>query len=554
MRRTVAGVLIWLTTLAAVGKAAPHTRVGVVSDWTHRHVLFPDSKDASKMARLRRDPRWVQNWYNRHPDTWWPEHHRPHGGSGRRYRRDWNVTLSSSSATASFEPVFDFSFSLVQDTGYGSLNTTDAGAGQFLATAGSVNVTATDTGVIGTYALLPGGPDETYTPDGWFLYDNLLYPSVDPVLDTDGLLFTDGNGFEVNIANYNQIPGSYVFEEFDGTELINDDAGAPFTINAAPGAGQTFPAKYVFDVTAAPSCTNDFVAIGIPANPALGGQANIVGYNNLYSSASLPAACTTGAPTVMFAYASGTGQVPAYVEISQSGTQLAYVENQLTGSSYFHVLTIGTTGDNGASATEAAVPGSGNNAVDQTVLLSPDGGKTTQSSTNAPFVVYTTNDANDVAYVTTYSRAGSGSGYLYKIGNVFNGATPTILWSAPITAVPSTPIYDSVSNRVFFTDSNGSIDYVTDTGTSPTVVYGAVLATGATSENPVTLDSTNQMIYATFNSNGTSAVVVQASSRAWRAPSPCPWAHPAGPTAGRTAWNLTTPGTPVRKHRSCSWR
>src|SRR5208337_3759091 len=107
--------------------------------------------------------------------------------------------------------------------------------------------------------------------------------------------------------------------------------------------------------------------------------------------------------------------------------------------------------------------------------------------------------------------AGGGSGYLYKISNVFNGsATPTLVWSSPINAVPSTPVYDWVSNNVFFTDSNGRIDYVTDTGTSPSVVYGAVLASGTTSENAVIVDSTNQMVYASFNSNGSNAIVVQA--------------------------------------------
>jgi len=213
----------------------------------------------------------------------------------------------------------------------------------------------------------------------------------------------------------------------------------------------------------------------------------------------------------MFAYASRTGQVPSSVAISQDWTQLAYIENLPSGSSYFHVLTIGTTGTNGTSAITAVVPGiaGGNNAVDQTLLLSPDGGTTNQSSTNTIWVVYTHNDANDVAYATTYS-AGSNSGYLYKISNVFNGPAPTIVWSVPITAVPSTPVYDQVSNKVFFTDNSGRIDYVIDTGTTPSVVYGTVLATGATSENPVIVDSTNQMVYATFNSNGTNSIVVQA--------------------------------------------
>ncbi len=420
------------------------------------------------------------------------------------------MPLAASPLTSGFEPLFDFAFTIGPNTGYGSLNTTDIFNGQFLATAGTLTVTGGQD--VGTYPLYPGGPVEELSPSGKFLFDNVLYPSIDPGIDNGGLLFI-GSGLEINI--WSNSPDNYEFEDWTGSSYTNNATGAPFTLNVAPGGGQTFPAKFVFDVTAAPSCTNDFVVIGIPANPASGGQANIVGLNNLYSSqpSATTAYCTTNGPTVMFAYASGTGQVPASVVISQNGSQIAYVENLPTGSSYFHVLTIGTTGTNGTSATAAVVPGSagGNNAVDQRVLLSPDGGTTNQSSTNAVFVVYTPDDANDVAYATTYSTAGSGSGYLYKISNVFNGsATPTIVWSVPINAVPSTPVYDSVSNKVFFTDGSGRIDYVTDTGTSPSVVYGAVLASGTTSENPVIVDSTNQMVYASFNSNGTNALIVQA--------------------------------------------
>jgi hypothetical protein len=214
---------------------------------------------------------------------------------------------------------------------------------------------------------------------------------------------------------------------------------------------------------------------------------------------------------VKFAYASGTGQIPSNVSLSQDGTRIAYVENLETGSSYFHVLTIGSTGSNGTSATAAVVPGAGNNAVDASILLSPDGGTTNQSSTNGAFVVYTPIDSSDVAYVTTYSSLAGGSGYLYKLGSVFKGsAAPTIVWSVSIDAIPSSPVYDSALNKVFFTDSDGRIDSVTDSGSSPSVVYSTVIASGATSENPVVIDSTNQMLYASFNSNGTNAIVVQA--------------------------------------------
>jgi len=506
MKGIVAGIVFALTAQVLVGQTAPHVPLGIVSDWSHHHVLYPDSKDDSAMARVRSDPRWVQNWYLRHREAWWPKHHRR---QRERSHRDWSVPLG----TTAFEPLFDYAFSLGPDTGYGTLNTTDVGGGEFNATAGFLNVTGGAD--VGVYPLYPGGPGVVHSPSGFFVYDNDLFPSTDQVIDTvGGPLFISSGGLEINLFAYDPASPPCVadiqcYSFYDSTGYNN--TGTQFTLNADPGGGQTSPAKFVFDVTAAPSCTRDFVVMGIPANPVPGGQANIIGLNNLYSGGT-GALCLTG-PTVMFAYASGTGQVPASVAISQHGNQVAYVENLTTGSSYFHVLTIGTTGTNGTSATAAVVPGSagGNNALDQTVLLSPDGGITNQSSTNTVWVVYTSDDDNDVAYATTYSWAGGGSGYLYKISNVFNGsATPTLVWSSPINAVPSTPVYDWVSNNVFFTDSNGRIDYVTDTGTSPSVVYGAVLASGTTSENAVIVDSTNQMVYASFNSNGSNAIVVQA--------------------------------------------
>jgi hypothetical protein len=511
MRGIVLGFVFAVTAPLLVGQTAPdvqkHVPQGVVSDWTSHHVLYPESKDGSAMARNQDDPRWVQSWYLRHQESWWPEHRRWH----HRRHRDWSVPLSANPSMAAFEPLFDFSYIDNLDTGYGTVNTTDNGGGQFLATSGFLVVTATGTNNPsgGMYPLFPGGPAQQTSPSGHFLFDDLLYPGVVPPIDNRGLLFI-GGGFEINLWSNFPGPDNYEFEDWNGSAYTNNAtslAGVPFVLTPAPGGGQTFPSKFVFDVNAAPSCTNDYVVIGIPATPINGGQANIVGVNNLYSGP-VGALCPTG-PTVMFAYASGTGQVPAPVALSHGGSQIAYIENLPTGSSYFHVLTLGTTGSNGTSANLSVAPGLANNAVDQTVLLSPDNGVTTQSSTNAPWVVYTLGDANDVAYATTYSAL-TDSGYLYKISNVFNGSTPTIVWSVAINAVPSTPVYESVSNKVFFTDSDGRIDYVIDSGPSPTVIYGAVLANGTTAENPVVVDVTNQMIYAVFNSNGSNALVVQA--------------------------------------------
>ena len=517
----VAGIVLALTAHALAGKPAPHVPKGIVLDWTHRHVLYPDSKDESVIAQFQNDPRLEQNWYLRHREAWWPDYHpessspdediesewaRQHRPPDKKSDRDWSLALG----TATFQPIINFSFTISTQTAFGSLNVTDQGGGKWLATSGSLTVTGGSD--VGTYTLFPGGPGVTTSPFGSFLYDNVITPSANPALDVDGLLFRAA-GKELNV--WGNSANNYSFYDSTGRGVYGTQltATGAFSFQTAPGAGEGYPAKYVFDVTAAPSCANDYVAIGIGATPASGGQANILGVNNLYSTSPASGApnCTTNGPTVKFAYASGTGQVPASLAISLGGTQLAYIENLSTGKSFFHILTIGTTGANGASPTGAVVPGTGNNAVDKTVLLSPDGGVTNQSSTSAPFIHYNDNDINDVAYVTTYSSAGAGSGYLYKISNVFNGgATPTIVWSVAINAIPSSPIYATVNNSVYFTDSKGRIDYVVDSGASPSVVYGPIVASGTTSLNPVAVDNGNQYVYATFNTNGTNAILAQA--------------------------------------------
>jgi hypothetical protein len=482
-------------------KTEKHVPLSIVSDWSHSHLIFPESKDFAVTARVQRESRWEHNWYKRHPEAWWPEYHPRSRRDVKGSTRDWSTTLGS----ATYEPLYDFNFSINTQAGFGSLNTSDQGNGSFLATAGSLTVTGAND--VGTYSLLPGGPGITTSPNTQFIFDNLIYPTyptVNPPIDVDGFLFANSSGFEINLwAN------SATQYEFDDTNYTNDQKGAPFNLNEDPGAGQTFPAKFIFDVTATPSCSADFLAMGIPSTPVSGGQANLMGVNNLYTEPGGTGFCAGTGPTVKYAYASGTGEVPGDMTISQFGTQIAYVENLLTGSSYFHVLTLGTTGNNGTSPTAAAAPGVGNNALDVKVLLSPDNGVTNQSSTNSPFIVYSNGDTNDVAYATTYSTAGSGSGYLYKIIDVFSGATtPRIAWVVPITAVPSSPVYDPTSNKVFFTDNAGRIDSVTDSG-SPTVTYGTVVAAGTTSANAPVVDTTNQEVYATFNTNGTNAIVVQ---------------------------------------------
>ena len=278
-----------------------------------------------------------------------------------------------------------------------------------------------------------------------------------------------------------------------------------FSLNNGSGGTIGYPAKYVFDVNAAPSCTNDFVVTGVNiAGSAT--QANLVGLNSLYNMPAGNGLCTGTAPKVMFAYNIGPGVINSYIQLSLDGTKVAFNENGT--NSYFHVLRWATGTGNGTSAAAAVTPGSGNTAVDVKVPL-------TAGTSTAPYVDYD----NDVAYVTTDDNV------VHKFRNVFLG-TPTEVsgggtgWPVSTglggtTASISTPVYDPVSKHVFFTDSdNGGLNYVDDSVVPAVAVTNKFFfAPGLTVAAPVLVDLTNQKVYAfSSNGNGTSAVVSQADT------------------------------------------
>lgn len=275
------------------------------------------------------------------------------------------------------------------------------------------------------------------------------------------------------------------------------------SLGGGSGGRISGPAKFVFDVTAAPSCTTDFVVTGI-AVAGSGTQANIIGLNNLYTNPAGTGSCAGNGPSVIFAYNVGAGQVPSIVALSLNGLKVAFSENNtVTGTSNFHVLTFKTGAGNGTSATAPAVPGTGNTAVDTKLALA--GGSTT-----GPFVDY----AHDVAYVTTNGT----TSVVHKFTGVFNGTPAEVItggWPATIAGNPgvSTPVYDNGSRHVFVTDGAGHIDYIDDSVT-PAVVHAGTFtfATTGITAAPVVVDSSRQKVYAFAGNPGggaAGAVVAQ---------------------------------------------
>jgi len=69
------------------------------------------------------------------------------------------------------------------------------------------------TGQINLYlSPSPSGAPQ-YSPSGYFIYDNVLTPGADPVIDNDGLLFADA-GVEINL--FSNGPGNYQLYQNNG--------------------------------------------------------------------------------------------------------------------------------------------------------------------------------------------------------------------------------------------------------------------------------------------------------------------------------------------------
>ncbi len=187
-----------------------------------------------------------------------------------------------------------------------------------------------------------------------------------------------------------------------------------------------------------------------------GAQANIVGFNHLYSGSGA-SLCNLTNPEFIFSYASGVGPVATSPGLSVGGTELAYVENDPNIGAILHVLTFGSgsteygtsascTGNNNGGATlptcatSPVIPGStsGSTATDFMVPLglvaanAATGVAGAVDSFSSPFTDY----ANDTTYV------GDNNGYLYAITPTFNG-TPAYAGGNFPVKVSATPASDT---------------------------------------------------------------------------------------------------------------
>ncbi len=132
--------------------------------------------------------------------------------------------FAAGSADAS---VFDFSYAGAGVTGSGTLTANLIAPGEYQVVSGTDIVVG---GVVnGALALFAnsGSPGAAYSPSQFFIYDDLLFSNLDPVVNNNGLLFVDTAGREVNL--YSDAPGAYV--HYDNTGF---NAPVRFTLTEVP--------------------------------------------------------------------------------------------------------------------------------------------------------------------------------------------------------------------------------------------------------------------------------------------------------------------------------
>jgi hypothetical protein len=300
-----------------------------------------------------------------------------------------------------------------------------------------------------------------------------------------------------------------------------------------------YPAKFSFDVTAAPSCLNDFVVFPIAASGSAT-QPNLAAFNNLYSGTAggngicnrTPSGTDTGvAATVYWSYdINGIGgSVPTSPVLSLDGTKVAFVESATGEPAHFHVLAW-KSGD-GKSAADlqnvlvpktintfvAAAPVAGSGTATDLPLGSATTGTDTLSS---PFMDY----VRDLAYV------GNDAGTLYRIKDVFCTVDPACSgtskpapsidtsWgsSGAVTVGPGScagttsseltgPIFDYATGNVFVGCSDGKLYGFNSSGValshaSVTVGDGTASKTYGGIVDPPIVDGVYGFVYAVSGS------------------------------------------------------
>lgn len=293
-----------------------------------------------------------------------------------------------------------------------------------------------------------------------------------------------------------------------GNKLVRDWNTPLGSGTGGAGTAGMYPAKYSFDINAAPSCANDFV-VYTTATAGANNQATLVAFNNLYGGTPTPT-CSGTVPGTFWAYNTGTGAVtrtsPA-LSYYDGGKQVAFVQSNSSNQAQLVLLkwssvSPGTAGAPTTLATTTTAAdyhnGTGNCAGGVACMFVMTFSGNPNDSYSSPFVDY----GGDTLWV------GDDNSKLHKFTNVFRGTPAEVTTGGFPAAVDSTtglnvssPVYDFAGHVFVGTSSKsggGGSLYRVDASTGAVIKSARLNISGTDAglrDSPL-LDISNSTLYA----------------------------------------------------------
>jgi hypothetical protein len=440
------GAALVISLVLVHGTSAQNGPVHMVTDWSHRHLVFSAPKNLVHAFQLSSNPRYVQQWTRRNAMI-------QSSSQGWRWRRahpeslkgDWSMNMGAGATVGQgmYPAKFAFDVStatcatdfVVYNTSRPGSNTPVA-AGTFgTFTAASVaGSTIKITNGVNTLTMTPGALNAN-TGVGTGTYVS----SANVVTEGTNLhnaINVAGNGSFVGVTSTGSGGGNVFF-----AATTAGTAGNSITItNSAAPASNFTPSPNAF-------------------TGGSNGQATIMAFNNLYTGG-----CTAPTPQVYWAYTTGNAaSTVTSPVISLDGSQVAFVQNAGLLGTLVLVKWKANAADNFNNPTDLTAAPHNVTPANYRACTAPCMTTIAFSNTGNPRTDFNSSPFYD--YVTDNLYVGDTGGRLRKFTNVFKGtpAEATAPWPVTLTAnnAATSPVFDHMNGITYVADggANGGFLY-----------------------------------------------------------------------------------------------
>jgi hypothetical protein len=488
------GAAIVIALVVVRGTNAQNGPVHMVTDWSHRHLVFSQPHSLMDGFKLSANSRYVQQWVRRNAEKKGDREGRRRHSEAEPLKGDWSVYLGNlgTVGAGNYPAKFSFDTTTASCTApqpdFVVYNTSLAGS--------TTPIAAFD---IGTFTARPNSGSEIRIinePNPLLMIAGTTNSNIAPGVGTFNRLGT-GNG-ATNLAAAINLPGNG-----DSIGVSATSTGAVVTVTATtPGIAGNL-------ITATTSGVANFTWTFGNFVDGASGVATIAAFDNLYSG------CSGIVPSPYWAYNTGTGATSATsVVLSKDGQQVAFVQNVGAGGVGGQLVLLKWAAGTGTVNSPMDLTGASTNVSNASyractapcmTTIDLSGGVANVDTNSSPFYDY--DPAHDALYV------GDDNGSLHKFTGVFLG-TPaeTVsaganIWPAVVNVgnVLTSPVYDETVGEIFVADNAQFLYRVNQTigGGAGGIVRTVSLGSSGIQDSPTVDPSTGNVYVFLRGDNGT---------------------------------------------------